>query len=146
MTALPNVFFGSLDYPHSIPPLADLEDESAWEEGRIGVSKLEHLTWKQGLDLFSCTECGRCHDVCPTFVTDKPLTLKRFNQSLLQHLRNEESTLFRTGSTPEDKNWLERLSVRKHFGPVRLAGPAKRFVLFQLSMFPVSWVYVKIKP
>ena len=103
MTALPNVFFGSLDYPHSIPPLADLEDESAWEEGRIGVSKLEHLTWKQGLDLFSCTECGRCHDVCPTFVTDKPLTLKRFNQSLLQHLRNEESTLFRTGSTAEDK-------------------------------------------
>ena len=103
MTALPNVFFGSLDYPHSIPPLADLEDESAWEEGRIGVSKLEHLTWKQGLDLFSCTECGRCHDVCPTFVTDKPLTLKRVNQSLLQHLRNEESTLFRTGSTSEDK-------------------------------------------
>ncbi|HIA57754.1 MAG TPA: (Fe-S)-binding protein, partial [Candidatus Lambdaproteobacteria bacterium] len=103
MTALPNVFFGSLDYPHAIAPLVDLEDESAWEEGRIGISKLEHLTWKQGLDLFSCTECGRCHDVCPTFVTDKPLTLKRFNQSLLHHLRNEETTLFRTGSTAEDK-------------------------------------------
>ena len=103
MTALPNVFFGSLDYPHTIAPLVDLEDESAWEEGRIGISKLEHLTWKQGLDLFSCTECGRCHDVCPTFVTDKPLTLKRFNQSLLHHLRNEETTLFRTGSTAEDK-------------------------------------------
>ena len=103
MTALPNVFFGSLDYPHAIAPLVDLEDESAWEEGRIGISKLEHLTWKQGLDLFSCTECGRCHDVCPTFVTNKPLTLKRFNQSLLHHLRNEETTLFRTGSTAEDK-------------------------------------------
>ena len=103
MTALPNVFFGSLDYPHSIAPLADLEDESAWDEGRIGISKLEHLTWKQGLDLFSCTECGRCHDVCPTFITDKPLTLKRFNQSLLYHLRKEEATLFRTGSTAEDK-------------------------------------------
>ena len=103
MTALPNIFFGSLDYPHAIAPLADLEDESAWEEGRIGISKLEHLTWKQGLDLFSCTECGRCHDVCPTFVTNKPLTLKRFNQSLLHHLRNEETTLFRTGSTAEEK-------------------------------------------
>ena len=103
MTALPNVFFGSLDYPHALAPLADLEDESAWEEGRIGISKLEHLTWKQGLDLFSCTECGRCHDVCPTFVTNKPLTLKRFNQSLLHHLRNEEATLFRTGSTADEK-------------------------------------------
>ena len=109
MTALPNVFFGSLDYPHSIAPLADLENEKAWEEGRIGISKLEHLTWKQGLDLFSCTECGRCHDVCPTFVTDKPLTLKRFNQSLLLHLRNEEASLFRTGSTAEDKTLVGKI-------------------------------------
>ncbi|MCH2284105.1 MAG: (Fe-S)-binding protein, partial [SAR324 cluster bacterium] len=103
ITALPNVFLGSLDYPHAAAPLTDLEDEALWEEGRIGVNKLEHLTWKQGLDLFSCTECGRCHDVCPTYVTDKPLTLKRFNQSLLQHLRNEESTLFMTGKTAEEK-------------------------------------------
>ena len=103
ITALPNVFLGSLDYPHAITPLTDLEDETLWEEGRIGVNKLEHLTWKQGLDLFSCTECGRCHDVCPTYLTDKPLTLKRFNQSLLYHLRNEESTLFLKGSTDEEK-------------------------------------------
>jgi len=74
-----------------------------WEEGRIGINKIEHLTWKQGLDLYSCTECGRCHDVCPTYVTEKPLTLKRFNQSLLRHLRNEEKSLFRKGSTAEEK-------------------------------------------
>ena len=106
MTALPNIFLGSLDYPHAIPPLADLEDESAWDKGRIGISKLEHLTWKQGLDLLSCTECGRCHDVCPTFVTNKPLTLKRFNQSLVHHLRNEEKTLFQTGATADDKTLI----------------------------------------
>ncbi len=103
ITALPNIFFGSLDYPHAPAPLTNLEDEKLWEEGNIGVNKLEHLTWKQGLDLFSCTECGRCHDVCPTYVTDKPLTLKWFNQSLLKHLRNEERTLFTTGKTAEEK-------------------------------------------
>ena len=52
----------------------DLEDEKAWEEGKIGINSLEQLTWKQGLDLYSCTECGRCYDVCPTYVTGKPLT------------------------------------------------------------------------
>jgi len=103
ITALPNIFFGSLDYPHAIAPLVNLEDESIWEEGKIGINKLEHLTWKQGLDLFSCTECGRCHDVCPTFVTDKPLTLKKFNQSLLRHLRKEEKNLFSKGATAEEK-------------------------------------------
>ena len=80
-----------------------MEDENIWEEGRIGISKLEHLTWKQGLDLYSCTECGRCHDVCPTFVTNKPLTLKKFNKSLLSHLRKEEKNLFLKGETSEDK-------------------------------------------
>ena len=27
------------------------------------------LTWKQTLDTFSCTECGRCQDVCPAWTT-----------------------------------------------------------------------------
>ena len=103
ITALPNIFLGSIDYPHSIAPLVNLEDESVWEEERIGINKLQHLTWKQGLDLYSCTECGRCHDVCPTFVTEKPLTLKRFNKSLLSHLRQEEKNLFFKGQTAEDK-------------------------------------------
>ena len=58
---------------------------------------------RKGLALFSCTECGRCHDVCPTYVTDIPLTLKWFNQSLLKHLRNEERTLFTTGKTADEK-------------------------------------------
>ena len=103
ITALPNIFLGSLSYPHALAPIVDLEDENIWEEGRIGISKLEHLTWKQGLDLYSCTECGRCHDVCPTFVTNKPLTLKKFNKSLLSHLRKEEKNLFLKGETSEDK-------------------------------------------
>ncbi len=29
------------------------------------------LTWKQGLDVYSCTECGRCQTNCPTYVTGK---------------------------------------------------------------------------
>ena len=63
ITALPNVFLGSLDYPHARQKWIDLEDEKAWEEGKIGINSLEQLTWKQGLDLYSCTECGRCYDV-----------------------------------------------------------------------------------
>ena len=93
ITALPNVFLGSLDYPHARQKWIDLEDEKAWEEGKIGINSLEQLTWKQGLDLYSCTECGRCYDVCPTYVTGKPLTQKWVNQSLLRHLREEEGNI-----------------------------------------------------
>lgn len=103
ITALPNVYFASLEKPHAPIKLIDLEDEKAWEEERIGVTRFEQLTWKQGFDLYSCTECGRCYDICPTYVTGKPLTMKWVNQSLLQHLREEEGTLYRTGTTSGNK-------------------------------------------
>jgi heterodisulfide reductase subunit C len=86
ITSLPNVFFKHLDYPHDKPEWLDLENEDAWENETLGVNHIHQLTWKQGLDLYTCTECGRCKDVCPTFVTGKPLNLKDFNDDLKHEL------------------------------------------------------------
>ncbi len=33
---------------------------------RFGASRVEDLTWKSMLDGYTCTECGRCREVCPT--------------------------------------------------------------------------------
>ena len=46
------------------------------EETVFGTGQIAHLTWKQRLDLISCTECGRCQDQCPAWATDKPLSPK----------------------------------------------------------------------
>ena len=99
ITALPNVLFGSLDYPHAPADLLDLENEEAWEKGALGVERIEQLTWKQGLDLYTCTECGRCYDICPTYVTKKPLTLKWFNDSLRDHLEEQSAEIRATGKS-----------------------------------------------
>jgi len=92
ITALPNIFLKSVGYPHEAPRLQDLEDEAAWEEESLGVNHIHQLNWKQGLDLYTCTECGRCKDVCPTYVTEKPLNLHAFNDllkhELLENARN----------------------------------------------------------
>ncbi len=82
ITALPNVFLKNLGYPHEKAKPLDLEDEAAWEEESLGINHIHQLNWKQGLDLYTCTECGRCKDVCPTYTTDKPLNLHEFNDSL----------------------------------------------------------------
>ena len=82
ITALPNVFLKSLGYPHEKAKVLDLEDESAWENESLGINHIHQLNWKQGLDLYTCTECGRCKDVCPTYLTDKPLSLFQFNEDL----------------------------------------------------------------
>jgi Fe-S oxidoreductase len=96
ITALPNVFLKSLGYPHEKAKLLDLEDEAAWEEESLGINHIHQLNWKQGLDLYTCTECGRCKEVCPTYTTDKPLNLHEFNDNLkLELLDNADNIITR---------------------------------------------------
>lgn len=102
VTALPNIFFGSVGRPHTPIALLDCEDEKAWEDESLGVNRVEQLTWKQGLDLYTCTECGRCFDICPTYVTDKPLTMKWVNDSLRLHLEDQGNNIRKTGASAED--------------------------------------------
>ncbi len=75
ITALPNVFFQKLDGSKALPT-PNLEAE------QFGTRTVRDLSWKNGLDLYSCTECGRCQTHCPTYITGKPLTHKGVNQDL----------------------------------------------------------------
>ncbi len=60
---------------------------------QAGVRTARDLTWKDGLDAFTCTECGRCKDACPTHLTGKPLSLKAVNDSLKHHLVEQRETI-----------------------------------------------------
>jgi Fe-S oxidoreductase len=84
ITALPNVFLARLPPLSALPPL-DLEAEDA----RFGTATVKDLSWKEGLDVYSCTECGRCQTHCPTYVTGKPLSHKAVNQALRHHLGDQ---------------------------------------------------------
>lgn len=44
---------------------------------RFGVKDVTDLTWKNLLDAYSCTECGRCADVCPANITGKALSPRK---------------------------------------------------------------------
>jgi Fe-S oxidoreductase len=73
----PNVLFSRR--PKALGPLGttpDLDPEKMTEDTVFGTGLISHLTWKQRLDLISCTECGRCQDQCPAWATDKPLSPK----------------------------------------------------------------------
>lgn len=92
ITGLPNVFFQRL---HASGKLStpDLEKEE------FGTQKVTDLHWKQGLDLYSCTECGRCQTHCPTYITGKPLTHKGVNQDLKHWIWNHQGEVA-GGETP----------------------------------------------
>ena len=79
ITGLPNVYFKRLT-PSGQLSKPNLEAEE------FGVKTIKDFTWKQALDVYSCTECGRCQTHCPTYVTGKPLTHKEVNRTLKHHL------------------------------------------------------------
>ncbi|HQT90963.1 MAG TPA: (Fe-S)-binding protein, partial [Candidatus Kryptobacter bacterium] len=68
-----NVYFSSLRPKGELHPI-NLEAEDVT---RFGAGDIEDLTWKQLLDGYTCTECGRCDSVCPANLTGKPLSPRK---------------------------------------------------------------------
>ncbi|HEU0248901.1 MAG TPA: (Fe-S)-binding protein [Gaiellaceae bacterium] len=94
-TAAINVFFGSTRARGRLEPLDfESEDESTL---RFGAGTVADLTWKQMLDAMSCTECGRCQDVCPAYATGKALSPKLLIMGVRDQLFAEGSALVAGG-------------------------------------------------
>jgi Fe-S oxidoreductase len=99
----PNVLFSRR--PKALGPLGstpDLDPEKMTEETVFGTGQIAHLTWKQRLDLLSCTECGRCQDQCPAWATDKPLSPKLVIMDLRDQLFASAPELLAKGEPPAD--------------------------------------------
>jgi len=43
----------------------------------FGTKDIFDLSWKNILDAYTCTECGRCTSVCPANLTDKKLSPRK---------------------------------------------------------------------
>ena len=63
------------------------------EDATLGVSKIEDFTWPQLLDLYACTECGRCQDNCPAYHAGKELNPALLIHNLKEYLDEKASWL-----------------------------------------------------
>jgi Fe-S oxidoreductase len=71
-----NVFFYDLTPKGAMEPITDIE-ERIEKEQTLGAAALSDFGWKDLMDTYTCTECGRCQDACPAWLTDKPLSPKK---------------------------------------------------------------------
>ena len=92
--AFPNTFYTRLQPAGDIPNLAAVKKEvelmmdpsadpnaapsaDAGLPQRFGAKDVDDLSWKQLMDAYSCTECGRCTSDCPANQTGKLLSPRK---------------------------------------------------------------------
>ena len=92
LTVMPNVFAYD-QRPNALPKVDDLEGKVEREES-LGINRITDLTYKHIMDLYTCTECGRCSDNCPAYITDKMLSPKHLTLALRDHLYATEQVMF----------------------------------------------------
>ncbi len=84
VTSLFNVFFSNTSGPGQKGVMRAMDLEADVEQ--FGANDVAQLTWKNLLDGYSCTECGRCTAACPANITGKPLSPRKIVINTRQRL------------------------------------------------------------
>lgn len=121
LTSVLNVYFSNLKPRGALKPL-NLEAENA---EKFGAADVQDLTWKQLLDGYTCTECGRCTAVCPANTTGKVLSPRKIIMDIRQRLEEKGPLVLnpRSGSatTVEGaKSPLEKTLIHDYITPEEL--------------------------
>jgi len=119
VSSIPNVYFSSLHPPGELKPL-DLEVENVEKFGALDV---EDLSWKNLLDGYTCTECGRCTEACPANYTGKPLSPRKIIMDIRDRMQEKGPLLLsmtRGGDDEVRKGILERTLVHHHIADEEL--------------------------
>ncbi len=85
IVSLPNVYLSNTSGPGQKGVMRPMDLEAEGVE-QFGAADVTHLSWKNLLDSYSCTECGRCTAVCPANITGKPLSPRKIMVNTRQRL------------------------------------------------------------
>jgi Fe-S oxidoreductase len=95
--AWPNIFVSNIIKE----PIQKLKRINFEEDEEFGVNNVKQFSWKELLNSFACTECGRCNEVCPAHLTQKPLKPKKVVNDIKLNLYNDNDKVIQVS---EDGN------------------------------------------
>lgn len=88
--AFPNAYFTRLEPMGKMENMPEVQNEVLYSmkpelaptgenspPSKFGAKDVPDLTWKNLLDAYSCTECGRCSAACPANITGKLLSPRK---------------------------------------------------------------------
>lgn len=116
--AFPNTYFGDLEpkgHMKNMPAVStevkimlglEQAPETPAEIGRFGAKDVEDLSWKNLMDAYSCTECGRCTSSCPANQTGKALSPRKIMMDTRDRLEDIQAGWKKNGADFKDEKTL----------------------------------------
>lgn len=77
----------------------------------FGARDVQDLTWKNLMDAYTCTECGRCSSVCPANLTGKKLSPRKIMMDTRDRLEEVGRNL--DAGTTDDKDLYSYISAEE---------------------------------
>ncbi len=124
--AFPNAYYARLlpeGKMHNMPEIQNevlyaMQPEVAPTEvstpGKFGAKDVFDLSWRNLLDAYSCTECGRCTAACPANITGKLLSPRKIMMDTRDRLTEVGNNINENKSFKDDgKNLLSYISVEE---------------------------------
>ena len=124
--AFPNAYYARLlpeGKMHNMPEIQnevlyamqpELSPTEASSPGKFGAKDVFDLSWRNLLDAYSCTECGRCTAACPANITGKKLSPRKIMMDTRDRLTEVGKNINENGSFKDDgKNLLSYITVEE---------------------------------
>ena len=90
--------------PELVPP----QSGEAATPVKFGAKDVADLSWRNLLDAYSCTECGRCSAACPANITGKKLSPRKIMMDTRDRLEEVGLNIRKHGSFQDDGKQLLR--------------------------------------
>ena len=135
----------------------EMPPEEEGEPERFGAKDVTDLTWKNLMDAYSCTECGRCTDACPANQTGKKLSPRKVMMDVRDRLEEVGKKLDKNGTPTDDAKSLYGDYTTKeelmacttcnacveacpiNINPLDIILQQRRYIAMEESGTPASW-------
>jgi heterodisulfide reductase subunit C len=170
MLAFPNTYFASLEPYGKMTNMPEITKEVKLMLGipventeqspmpeRFGAKDVQDLNWKNLLDAYSCTECGRCTSVCPANQTGKMLSPRKIMMDTRDRMEEIGKNIDKHGMDFKDNKSLlgdyitheELLACTTcnacvdacpvSINPLQIISQLRRYKIMDESAAPASW-------
>lgn len=120
MLAFPNAYYARLGAPGKMTNMENVQNEVKYmmqpelapptngdaAPMKFGAKDVMDLSWRNLLDAYSCTECGRCTAACPANITGKLLSPRKIMMDTRDRLEEVGKNINTNGSFQDDSKTL----------------------------------------